>query len=203
MLGDSQSIVISPDGLSAYSGDFNHGISIFDRDPGTGLLTQKSGTAGCISNDGNDNTGSATCGVGRVLGGSYPIVISPTGGMLYVPAFQNHGLAIFKVNPDGTLSQPAGSAGCITIDGKDQNGSSTCTVGRAINAPYGAALSGDGSTLYVTDDSTAPGGIAAFSLNRSTGQPTQLPGLAGCITSDGSSNGPGPVRHRFGAERQL
>ena len=50
-------------------------------------------------------------------------------------------------------------------------------------------MSGDGSTLYVTDDSTTPGGIAVFSLNQSTGQPTQLPGLAGCITSDGSSNG--------------
>src|SRR5262249_51856275 len=34
----------------------------------------------------------------------------------------------------------------------------------------------------------ADGGLAVFSLDPSSGVATQLPGLAGCITSDGSSN---------------
>src|SRR5205823_1166756 len=65
VLGQSQSLVLSPDGLHAYSTDFvDQAVSIFDRDPSTGLLTQKAGTAGCVSDSGTDNLGSSTCATG-------------------------------------------------------------------------------------------------------------------------------------------
>ena len=61
----SHGIALTPDGLHAYAGQYQDGISVYDRNPTTGLLTQKSGTSGCITNDGKDDTGATTCAVGR------------------------------------------------------------------------------------------------------------------------------------------
>jgi DNA-binding beta-propeller fold protein YncE len=98
------------------------------------------------------------------------------------------GLAIFSVNPTGTLSQLPGTKGCITETGHDQNGG-LCTAGHGLKAPYGSVLSTDGKTLYVMSDTLATGSVDTFSLNPSTGLPTQLQGKLGCISNDGSDNG--------------
>ena len=189
VLGNSQFLAVSPDGMHAYGGDFAHGLSIFDRDTSTGLLTQKAGTAGCITDDGKDDTGASTCAVGRVVNGTYPILVAPNGATLYDPANGDHGFSVFHINADGTLAQLSGTSGCVTIDGKDNTGASTCAVGRALIQLYGGALSPDGSTLYVSQRAVGVGGVAIFSIDSTTGTATQLPGLAGCITTDGSSNG--------------
>ncbi len=189
-LGNAQSVVISPDGMHAYTAGFSNGISILDRDPATGMLTQPTGAAGCIS-DAAENPGS--CATGRVLNGAYALDLSPDGRTLYVTAYYDNGISIFHVNPDGSLTQPPGTAGCITLSGEDDTGSPTCALGRALENPYGSAVSRDGHTLYVTEDTNGgrgpEGGIAVFSLDSATGDATQLPGAAGCITADGASNG--------------
>lgn len=187
VVGNSESLALSPDGTHAYSGDYFHGVSIFDRDRSTGLLTQKPGTAGCITDTGKDETGSSTCGVGRVLFGSRSMAIAPDGMTLYDPAGKDHGFSVFHVNADGTLTQLSGTHGCVTTDGKDNTGASTCAVGRG-DFPYSAAISPDGSTLYLSQGTFGPGGLAIFSLDPKTGIATQLPGLDGCITADGTSN---------------
>jgi hypothetical protein len=189
VLGNSQFLALSPDGMHAYGGEFQHGLSIFDRDPASGLLTQKAGSAGCITDDGKDDTGASTCTVGRVVGGSYPILIAPNGATLYDPANADRGFSVFHINADGTLTQLSGTAGCVTINGMDNTGASTCATGRAVDTPYGGVISPDGSTLYVSQRVSAVGGVAVFSLNPTSGVATQLPGLQGCITADGSSNG--------------
>jgi hypothetical protein len=51
VVGDTQDIVLSPNGLHAYAGQYSIGLSVFNRNPTTGKLTQKSGTAGCITNN--------------------------------------------------------------------------------------------------------------------------------------------------------
>jgi 6-phosphogluconolactonase (cycloisomerase 2 family) len=194
-VGNAQSIVISPDGTHAYAADYSaNGISILDRDPATGLLSEKTGAAGCISEDGADSIGQSTCATGRVLSGAYAMSISPDGQTLFVSAYNANGVAIFHVNADGTLTQLAGTAGCVTIDGKDESGSPTCAAGRALHHPYGSTVSPDGRTLYVTEfgASRSEGGVAVFSIDRSSGALTQLAGTAGCITGDGTwSNLPG------------
>jgi len=190
--GESQALVLSPDGTHAYDGDdSNTGLSIFDRDPSTGLLTQKGGAAGCLSETGNDNTGATTCGVARDLG--YGLAISPDGHTLYVSSDTHAphllgGVAILHVYDDGTVSELSGAAGCISDTGNDDTGSPTCTAGRDLTYSYGLTVSPDGRSLYVAADSN-DGGIAAFSLDPSTGEATQLPGPTGCIDADGESNG--------------
>jgi 6-phosphogluconolactonase (cycloisomerase 2 family) len=186
-LGDSEYLTLSPNGRYAYSGDYFTGMSIFDRNPSSGLLTQKAGTAGCITTDGKDDAGNSTCAVGRQVKGNYPVLVSPNGTTLYNIDGSEGGFSVFHINADGTLSQLSGAAGCVTIDGKDSTGATTCTTARAVEDVYGGALSPDGGSLYVSNNST-PGGLAIFSLDQSTGVATQLSGLEGCITSDGSSN---------------
>ncbi|MGN6870375.1 MAG: Ig-like domain-containing protein [Solirubrobacteraceae bacterium] len=189
VIGDAQSIVISPDGLHAYTTEFATGISVFDRDPATGALTQKTGTAGCITDTGNDNSGAATCTTGRVLNGAYSITQGPH--TLYVTAYNDNGLAVFHVNADGTLTQLPGSDGCITLTGQDNTKSPTCATGRALQGPYGVTISPDGSTLYATELTAglSEGGVAIFSLDPTSGAATQLPGTGGCLTQDGASGG--------------
>jgi hypothetical protein len=187
VVGDTQFIALSPNGLHAYAGQYGNGISVFDRNATTGMLTQKSGTAGCVTNDGTDDTGAGTCAVGRETEGTFPLLIAPNGQTLYDTG--SEGVATFHVNSDGTLVQLSGKNGCLTDDGKDNTGASTCAVGRAVESPYGGAISPDGKTLYISEYGQSQiGGVAILSLNSTTGVATQLAGLAGCITVDGSSD---------------
>lgn len=184
-LGEVQALVISPDGLHAYAANFNQGISIFDRDPQTGLLTQKASAEGCIGDHAANG-----CAPGRALDGAYAIRIAPDGHTLYVTSQNDNGVAVFHVGANGTLTQLAGSAGCVTSTGADGVGGSTCAIGRGLEEPYGDAISPDGSKLYVSElgHSSLEGGVAVFSIDPATGGLTQLPGTAGCITADGMSN---------------
>ena len=191
MLGDSRSLLLSPDGLHAYSADAgSDGISLLDRNPSTGVLTQPAGTSGCWSDTGLDNSRFATCSFARELGGADAESISPDGRTLYVAARDDDGIAIFHVNRVGTLQQLPSGEGCISLSGKDDLGNGSCATASAIQSPDGTAISPDGSTLYVSEFAGGTeGGIAAFALDRVTGVATQLPGAAGCVTADGSSSG--------------
>ncbi len=188
-VGDTQFIQISPNGRYAYAGQYGRGISIYDRNPKTGLLTQKAGTAGCISNNGHDNTGAVTCAVGRNTRGEFPLLVSRDGHTLYNMDGSDGGFSTFHINGNGTLTQLAGTSGCTTVDGKDTNGASTCAIARAVDSPYGGAISPDGLSLYISNDTKIGGGLSVFAVNTKSGVATQQAGLNGCITNDGSSNG--------------
>jgi sugar lactone lactonase YvrE len=189
VLGESKSVVLSPDGRRAYSSDL-HGISAFDRNLVTGILTQEPGTAGCITDTGNDDTGASTCAVGRALNGTNALTISPDGATVYGAATTDRGVSVFHVADDGSLTQVPGSEGCITLSGSDGVGGVSCATGRALSFPFGIAISPDGRSLYVIADLNQPSdGVAIFSVDPTTGAATQLPGPAGCITGDGTSAG--------------
>ena len=164
-------------------------MSVFNRDPKTGLLSQKSGTAGCLTEDGDDDTGATTCATARLTEGTFPLLIAPNGKTLY-NGDSNDGLSTFHINRSGTLSQLPSTNGCMTVDGKDNTNASTCAIGRAVGDPYGGALSTDGRTLYLANDSgSTVGGVAVFRLNKKTGVATQLAGNWGCITGDVTASG--------------
>jgi DNA-binding beta-propeller fold protein YncE len=112
VLGYAQSLVVAADGTHAYDGDFYHGLSVFDRNPATGILTQKPGTAGCITDNGPDDTGASTCAVGRVMAGDYPLTLAPNGQTLFVPAsFLSTGSRSSTLTPTG--ADPAGRDGRV------------------------------------------------------------------------------------------
>jgi len=170
-----ESVTVSPDGQSVYVASINSdAVAVFDR-AGDGTLTQKPGTAGCIS-----ETGAGPCVDGTALDFARSVVVSPDGRSAYVTASTSNAVAVFDRAGDGTLTQKPGAAGCISeagiIDG--------CTDGRGLTFAKAVAISPDGRSAYVA---SRIGAVAMFDRTRN-GRLIQKPGTAGCI----SGNGDGP-----------
>jgi DNA-binding beta-propeller fold protein YncE len=191
-VGVAEPVVISPDGLHAFSSQLNTGISSLSRDPVSGRLTQPAGAAGCISEDATDGQG-GVCTQGRFLEDLVSLAISPDGHTLYAATNDSPtaaGVAVVHVASDGSLSQPAGSQACITNNGHDQTGAANCSTGHALDGAIAVAVSPDGRTLYVANDPGNGGdGVATLSISASTGALSQPDGTAGCTTADGSAGG--------------
>lgn len=175
-------VALSPDGASVYTAsDSSESVAVFDRSSATGALTQKAGTAGCVSEDGT----AGACADGIALSGADSVVVSPDGANVYVSSDDSDdssdGVAIFDRNPGtGALTQKAGTAGCVTEDGT----AGSCADGTAIQDPKIVTVSPNGANVYVVSDTS--NAIAIFDRNPATGALTQKPGLAGCISDDGT-----------------
>jgi DNA-binding beta-propeller fold protein YncE len=167
---ENSELAISPDGNNAYllipffdSEGERAEIQIYDRNPATGSLVQKQGTAGCIAEGKRKG-----CAQARGLRFGDAIEISPDGRNVY--ALTESGIVIFDRDPStGNLTQPAGAAGCITSDLKRNP---TCAPGRSLGA--GIAISPDGLNVY-----TDGGSLATFDRDPTTGALTQKPGSEG------------------------
>ncbi len=82
------------------------------------------------------------------------MAVSPDGKSVYVASQgyapqgyppSGHGVARLTRNPTtGAITQPAGTAGCVSEDG-----SGPCADGHALNRPYSVAVSPDGKSVYV------------------------------------------------------
>ncbi len=172
----SLSVTISPDGTSAYVASFNSdAVAIFDRNTTTGALTQKPGTAGCIS-----DTGAGPCADGTALDGALSVTISPDGTSVYAASATSDAVAIFDRNTTtGALTQKPGTAGCIS-----DTGAGPCADGTALSVPYSVTVSPDGTSAYLA--SLGSNAVAIFDRNTTTGALTQKPGTAGCISDTGA-----------------
>src|SRR5262249_42878074 len=120
-----------------------------------------------------------TCADGRGLDGAVAIVVSLDGKHVYV-ASRGGAVAAFARNATtGVLTQFIGTAGCI-----DETGVTGCSVGQALRGARTIAISPDGKHVYVgARDANA---VAAFARDVITGVLTQLSGLAGCVSDDGT-----------------
>ena len=165
-LDGSTSVVVSPDGTSAYvAAILSNAVAVFDRAE-DGTLTQKPGPAGCISEFLIGN-----CEVGTGLEFATSVTVSPDGLSAYV-ASRIGAVAMFDRTRNGRLIQKPGSAGCISGDGVG------CTDGRALGTPNSIALSPDGLSAYVAASTTQ----AVVVLDRApNGTLAQKRGTAGCI----------------------
>jgi DNA-binding beta-propeller fold protein YncE len=174
-LDGPQGVAVSPDGKSVYVASQNsNAVARFDRNPTTGAITQPAATAGCISDD-----GSGPCADGHGLIGAWSVGLSPDGKNVYVASF--NGKAVVRLDRDtttGALTEPAGSAGCVSEDG-----SGPCADGHGLSSPDSVAVSADGKSVYVA---AFNGGVVRLNRNTTTGAITQPAGTAGCISDDGS-----------------
>ncbi|HYQ78860.1 MAG TPA: beta-propeller fold lactonase family protein [Solirubrobacterales bacterium] len=141
--------------------------------PKPGTLTQLQGKRGCIV-DRSSKPG--TCAVGRGLKGagafmgSEAVAVSPDGRNVYVAAFDSDAIATFSRNPkSGALTQPGGTAGCISA-----KGSAGCAKVAALDGPNSVAVSPDGRNVYATarDSST----LLSFVRNPKSGALRPIPG---------------------------
>jgi hypothetical protein len=201
---EATTVTISPDGRNAYEVGYSEGgttpvpavLTVFSRDTNTGVLTQLSGKAGCLSNSGSSEDGPHTCARARDLdtGDARSITLSKDGRDVYVASqfeTKSHddlgGVAVFGRNlKTGVLHQLTGKAGCVTSDGSSNEGAKTCAAGREVDSISNVHLSPDQKFLYASNYDGQPySGIAIFKRDPKTGALTQLSGKEGCITTGG------------------
>jgi DNA-binding beta-propeller fold protein YncE len=143
------SVVVSPDGNSLYVASTNsNAVSRLNRNATTGAITQPAGSAGCVS-----ETGAGPCANGHALSGANSVALSPDGKSVYVTSDGSNAIAALKRNATGAISQPAGSAGCVS-----ETGAGPCADGHALSGAYGGTVSADGKSVYVvslTSDAVA------------------------------------------------
>ena len=111
-------------------------------------MTQKTGTSGCISEDGT----SGACADGTALGIASSVSVSPDGKSTYVASAQGDAVAIFDRDPaNGELTQKTGTSGCISEDGTSGN----CINGKGLRSPQSVTLSPDGNNVYIASADSA------------------------------------------------
>jgi DNA-binding beta-propeller fold protein YncE len=197
VLDEPNSLAISPDGKFLYSADGRGGVAVLRRAADGSLSQSTDPQAGCITQDGFDpGDGSSTvtsCVDGKALGNPDGIAISPDGKNVYV-SDEDSQSAIAVLRRDGQtgeLSQDAGKAGCLSEKGEDRDVMDVCNVAKAIEGIGPASLSPDGRFVYTTSFNSSA--ISIFKRDGSTGELTQDPGPAACVSEDGSASIGGPV----------
>ena len=170
--------VVSPDGRHVYV--VTKGVLVFDRDAGSGRLTQLASPDGCHTPDGT----AGACRVVRSLDVSAGrgIAISPDGMNVYVGGGSDGGFAIFdRDSVTGALTQKAGTAGCINDSGADGCGTKP-SAGSVIDL----AVSADGNQVYAAVTSPT-NGVMVFDRNAGTGALTVKAGADGCVSDTGNA----------------
>jgi 6-phosphogluconolactonase (cycloisomerase 2 family) len=147
-------VAVSQNGKNVYvvSRDSN-AIAVFARDFKTGALTQLAGTDGCISEDGSGGE----CADGNALSGAFGLAVTRNGKSVYVAAEGSNAVSAFARNlKTGTLTQVAGTDGCVSENGTG----GTCADGVALTEARGVVLPRNAKHAYVT--SSTSDAVAAF-----------------------------------------
>jgi DNA-binding beta-propeller fold protein YncE len=167
-----ESVTVSPDGRSVYAAALlSDAVTVFDRDPATGALTQKPGRAGCISETGDGGL----CQDGAGLNGALAVTVSPDGVSVYTAASNSEAVAAFDRDPaTGALTQKAGLSGCIS-----ETGAGGCRDGSGLAVAESVVVSPDGTSVYTAANTSDA--VAVFDRDPATGALTQKPLPAGCI----------------------
>ena len=176
-MGGPVSIAISPDGENVYVASAgSDALSILSRNRRTGVLTQLPGESGCVS-----QRPGGGCVVGRALNEPTSVAVSPDGTHVYVTGRRfPSGVAVFERAADGSVTQPAGAAGCVT-----HRGAPECGIARALASPEEVAVSPDSRFVLIA----AMRSSAVSVLSQGPEGLSQAEGAAGCIANGGGTEG--------------
>lgn len=148
-------LAITADGRNVYTASsISDAIAVIRRNRATGALTQPSGRAGCLSQDG----GAGRCGVGRALDEVWSVAASPDGRNVYnVSSKVNMLGAIARDRATGRLAQLPGRFACFI-----RAGFGGCPDGRGLTVAVALAVSPDGRNVYVASEDVYLGAVAIF-----------------------------------------
>lgn len=172
-LDGPNSVAVSPDGRNVYATALgSEAVTVFQRDPATGALSQRRDGSGCIT-----SIPLPGCAIGRVLPGPDVIVASPDGRNVYAGSFFGNAVAVFNRDTStGTLTQPGGSGGCLA-----ETATSGCATGIALESIEGMAISRNGTSLYL--GAAVSEAVVVLGRNPANGALTQATDGSGCIVS--------------------
>jgi DNA-binding beta-propeller fold protein YncE len=170
IMGEVASIAISPDGRNIYVGSSftSKAIWVLNRSRRTGRLGQRPGEAGCISEL------IIACSDAVATDLIAALDLDSRGRHLYAAVHNSGGIAIFNRARNGTLTQKAGFAGCVT-----DAGGGGCANGRGLQTTRDVVVSPDDRDVYAV--ARGSDALTTFSRNRKTGAIEQLSGAAGCL----------------------
>ena len=171
------SITLSPDGANVYVvAAGSDAISVFARNRRTGVISQLAGGRGCVS-----QRPGGGCVVGRALNEPTSVAVSPDGAHVYVTGRRfPSGVAVFNRAADGSLTQPAGTAGCVT-----HRGGFDCAAARALASPEEVAVSPDSRFVLIASMRSS----AVVVLAQGSEGLSQAEGARGCIANGGGTEG--------------
>jgi DNA-binding beta-propeller fold protein YncE len=171
------SVTVSPDGGNVYvTGFADEAVAEFNRNTGTGVLTQLAAPNNCISERTLSECGTTTGVIG--LKEAIGIAVSPDGKDVYVAAGARSAtgdVAAFERGAEGALTQLPGEEACTseTVAG--------CKVGQYIQGSEDLVVSPDGANVYVNSANTN----AVIELKRTgTGALEQLASPNKCVSSE-------------------
>ena len=135
-------IAVSPDNKHVYvASEGSNAVAVFGRNKLSGVLTQLSGTDGCVSADGTGG-----CSVAAGLEGVRGLDISPDGKQVYVVSQTANAVVVLGRNKtSGALSQLVGTAGCVSADATGGE----CAEGIALDGARAVAVTPNGHQVYV------------------------------------------------------
>ena len=171
-----EGMAISGDGNNVYAATaVSNAVVVFSRDPSTGALSQATDGSGCIVDAALDG-----CTTGLQLSGANAVAVSPDDGDVYVTSLLSNSLTSFtRTASTGELTQQTGTSACVIYVL-----AVGCSLGRALSAPEGLAVSPDGASVYAAAfESNA---IAALNRSADSGAVIQKSKRAGCVTTSKS-----------------
>src|SRR5205823_3446121 len=182
-LSSAFGVAVSADGKSVYVASLiSDAVARVTRNTTTGAITQPAGSAGCVS-----ETGAGPCADGHALYGPLSVAVSADGKSVYVASsndvdgfnFSNAVARFTRNRTTGAITQPAGSAGCVS-----ETGAGPCARGHGLGGPASVAVSADGKSVYAA--SFFSDAVARLVRNTTTGAITQPAGSAGCVSETGA-----------------
>jgi DNA-binding beta-propeller fold protein YncE len=172
-LAAPEGMAVSADGNDVYVATaVSNALLVFSRNTTTGALTQATDGTGCMV-----DRALAGCTTGVQLAGANAVTVSPDDGDVYVTSLTSNSVTSFtRTASTGQLAQQPGTSACaINVLAVG------CSLGRALSAPEGIAVSPDGASVYAA--AFTSGAIDVFNRNAGSGALMQKPRRAGCVTT--------------------